>query len=67
MLDLLYIYFGSPSPSALCDIPQAIEVALTVCELEVTITEGALRQVSEVREEVHYSERLGGYTDGTWL
>ena len=38
-----------------------------MCELEVTITKGALRQVSKVREEVCYSARLSGYTDGTWL
>ena len=38
-----------------------------VCEPGVTITEGAPRQVSKVREEVHYSVRLSGYTDGTWL
>ena len=31
------------------------------------LTGGALRQVSEVCEEIHYSVRLGGYTDGTWL
>ena len=38
-----------------------------VCEPGVTITEGALRQVSEVHEEVCYSARLGGYTDRTWI
>ena len=28
---------------------------------------GAPRWVSEVCEEIRYSARLGGYTDGTWL
>ena len=42
-------------------------VTVKVCELEVTIAGGAPRQVSEVHEEVRYSARLGGYTDGTWL
>ena len=33
----------------------------------VTITEGELRWISDVREEVHYSARLSVYMDGTWL
>ena len=37
------------------------------CELKVTITKGAPRQISEVCKEVHYSVRLGGYMDGTWI
>ena len=28
---------------------------------------GAPRWVSEVHKEIHYSARLGGYTDRTWL
>jgi len=31
------------------------------------LTGGAPRQVSEVCEEIHYSVRLGGYMDRTWL
>ena len=47
---------------------QLFQVPVKVCvDLLVTITEGAPRQISDVREEVHYSARLGVYTDGTWL